>query len=180
MARNPASDDMDLSLTYPCLRIMLGDLDPSVRRYSDPTLCDGVKTAILFNKLPGYTLTLDKTGVTPEPDPNHFALLCYHTAKLFVDPEHDRYAFRTRAFSESFGSRNRFVQTLEMEIHKLENGEMFSGWQNYFSWLSGMAGLPLAEVLTDMHVQAPLWNATLTREGLRTIPDQGGNASGGQ
>ena len=59
-----------------------------------------------------------------------------------------------------------------MEIHKLENGDMFSGWQNYFTWLSGMAGLPLAEVLTDMHVEAPLWNATLTREGLRTIPDQ--------
>ncbi len=159
------------------LRMMLGDLDPSVRRYPDGTLRDAVKTAVVLNKLPGYSLSLDQTGIEPDLvgaglDPNRFALLCYHTVKLFVDPEHDRYAFRTRAFSESFGSRNRFLQTLELEIHKLENGSMFSAWQNYFTWLSGMAGLPLAEVLTDMHVNAPLWNVTLTREGMRTIPDQ--------
>ncbi|HXP62044.1 MAG TPA: hypothetical protein VN829_16225 [Dongiaceae bacterium] len=165
-----------IDMTYVPLRLMLGDLDPSVQRYPDGTLRDAVKTVLLLNKLPGYAVGLDGVSVDPDLvgpglDPNKFALLCYHTVKLFVDPEHDRYAFRTRAFSESFGSRNRFLQTLEMEIHKLENGDMFSGWQNYFSWLSGMAGLPLAEVLTDMHVNAPLWNATLTREGMRTIPD---------
>ena len=76
--------------------------------------------------------------------------------------------------SESVGSRTRFLVTLEAEIHRLENGEAFSGWQSYFCWLSGMAGLPLAEVLTQMHVQAPLWNTTLTREGMRTIPDTSG------
>jgi hypothetical protein len=165
------------SIMFRSLRIMLGDLDPSVQRYPDATLSDGVKTTVLLGRInsigPIYTLTPDESGITPNiGDPNTFALLIYHTAKLFVDPEHDRFAFRTRGFSESFGSRNRFLSTLEIEIHKLENGEMFSGWQNYFSWLSGMAGLPLAEVLTDMHVNAPLWNTTLTREGLRTIPDQ--------
>jgi hypothetical protein len=171
---------MDISITYVNLRIMLGDLDPTIQRYPDAVLGGGVKTAIQLNKLGGtgviYTLTPDGAGITPDiTDPNTYALLCYHTVKLFVDPEHDKYAFRTRAFSETFGSRSRFLNTLEHEIHKLENGEMFSGWQNYFSWLSGMAGLPLAEVLTDMHVNAPLWNATLTREGLRTIPDQTAN-----
>jgi hypothetical protein len=164
---------MDFNVTYVPLRLMLGDLDPSVQRYPDAVLADGIRTALLLNKLPGYGLTVDGGAITPDvTDANRFALLLYHTVKLFVDPEHDRYAFRTRGFSESFGSRNRFLMTLEHEIHKLENGDMFSGWQNYFSWLSGMAGLPLAEVLTDMHVQAPLWNTTLTREGLRTIPDQ--------
>jgi hypothetical protein len=125
-------------------------------------------SSLVNSAAPGwlYTLTPDGGSITPDiTDPNTYALLCYHTVKLFVDPEHEKYAFRTRAFSESFGSRSRFLSTLEMEIHKLENGEMFSGWQNYFSWLSGMAGLPLAEILTDMHVNAPLWNATLTREG---------------
>jgi hypothetical protein len=168
---------MDISLTYPNLRIMMGDLDPTVRRYPDATLAQGVRCAITLNKLASTGIRFvipDGINIAPDPDPNAFALLCYHTVKLFVDPEHDRYGFKTRAFSEIFGSRNRFLSTLEMEIHKLENGAMFSGWQNYFSWLSGMAGLPLAEVLTDMHVQAPLWNATLTREGMRTIPDQSG------
>jgi hypothetical protein len=169
---------MDINTTFTSLRVMLGDFDPSVRRYSDDTLSDGVKTAIQLNKLPTYSLTPDGGSITPDiTDPNLFALLVYHTVKLFVDSEHDRYSFRTRAFSESFGSRSRFLMTLEHEIHKLENGDMFSGWQNYFSWLSGMAGLPLAEVLTDMHVNAPLWNTTLTREGLRTIPDQTGSPS---
>ena len=159
------------------LRMMLGDLDPSVQRYPDGTLRDGVRTVVMLNKLRGFTVGPDQQSIVPDIvgpglDPNKFALLCYHTVKLFVDPEHDRYGFRTRAFSENFGSRKRFLQSLEMEIHKLENGEMFSAWQNYFAWLSGMAGLPLAEVLTDMHVHAPLWNATLTREGMRTIPDQ--------
>ena len=147
-----------------------------MQRYPDGTLRDGVRTALVLNKLPGYRLDSDLVSVTPDLvgdglDPNKFALLCYHAVKLFVDPTPDRYSFRTRALSESFGSVHRFLQSLEMEIHKLENGAMFSGWQNYFAWLSGMAGLPLAEVLTDMHVTAPLWNATLTREGMRTIPD---------
>jgi hypothetical protein len=160
---------------YRSLRVVLGDLDASVRRYPDPVLADAVKTTVELGKVsntPAFILSDDESGITPDvANPNQFALFIYHTAKLFVDPQHDRYAFRTRAFSESFGSLNRFVQTLELEIHKLENGEMFSGWQNYFAWLSGMAGLPLAEVLTDMHVEAPLWNATLQREGLRTIPN---------
>lgn len=168
---------MDISLTYPVLRVMMGDLDPSVQRYPDPTLAQGVRAAVALNKLgtTGVTYTIpDGENITPDiTNPNTFALLCYHTAKLFIDPEWERYSFRTRAFSESFGSRNRFLMTLEMEIHMLENGAMFSGWQNYFTWLSGMAGLPLAEVLTQMNVQSPLWTATLTREGLRTIPDQG-------
>jgi hypothetical protein len=163
----------DINRFYRSARVMLGDLDASVRRYSDSVLSDAVKTVIELNRVPNLTLTPDEAGITPDiTDPNQYALILYYTVKLFVDPQPDRYAFRTRAFSESFGSTHRFLQTLEMEIHKLENGDMFSGWQNYFSWLSGMAGLPLAEVLTDMHVEAPLWNATLTREGLRTIPDQ--------
>jgi len=157
--------------------MMLGDLDPSVQRYPDLTLQAGVKTVLSLGKLRGYRVDLDGVSVTPDVVgagicPDHFALLCYHTVKMFVDPSPDRYTFRTRELSEQFGSQNRFLQTLEMEIHKLENGACFSGWQNYFSWLSGMAGLPLAEVMTDMHVQAPLWNATLTREGMRQIPDQ--------
>ncbi len=171
------STPIDITFYLP-LRIMLGDLDPTVQKYPDLTLQAGVRTALQLGKVPGYGL--DPNAGTPSvtPDvvggnlcPDKFALICYHTVKLFVDPTPDRYSFRTRALSESFGSVHRFLQSIEMEIHRLENSAMFSGWQNYFSWLSGMAGLPLAEVMTDFHVQAPLWNATLTREGMRTIPD---------
>ena len=178
------STPIDCTFYLP-LRIMLGDLDPSVQRYPDLTLQAAVRTALVLGKVRGYALDLaagvpsvtpDMVGEGLSPDP--FALLCYHTCKLFMDSQPDRYAFRTRALSESFGSVHRFLQSLEMEIHRLENGAMFSGWQNYFSWLSGMAGLPLAEVMTDMHVQAPLWNATLTREGMRTVPDQRGGVAG--
>jgi len=160
-----------IGLWYRPLRIMLGDLDATVRRYSDGVLSDGVKTCIQLNKLPTYALTVDESGISPEiTDPNKFALVSYHTAKLFVAPAPAKYAFKTRAFSESFGSLQDFLRVLENEIHKLENGVAFTGWYNYFTWLSGMAGLPLAEVLTDMHAESPLWHATLTREGVRTLP----------
>ena len=170
------STPIDITFYLP-LRIMLGDLDPSVQRYPDLTLQAGVKTVIQLGKLRGYSLGLDGVSITPDlvgPGicPDKFALACYHTVKLFVDPIPDRMGFRTRELSEQHGNVHRFLQSIEMEIHKLENGAMFSAWQNYFSWLSGMAGLPLAEVMTDMHVQAPLWDATLTREGMRQIPDQ--------
>ena len=77
---------MDLSLIYPCLRIMLGDLDASVRRYPDDSLQTGVKTALLLNKLPGFALTVDGGSLAPEPSPDQFALLLYHTCKLFHGP----------------------------------------------------------------------------------------------
>ena len=77
---------MDVSLTFPVLRVMMGDLDAAVRRYPDEVLRDGVKAVVQLAKLPGYTLTVDGQGITPDPDPNRFALVCYHTAKMFVDP----------------------------------------------------------------------------------------------
>lgn len=159
---------------YRPLRILLGDADPVVKRFPNEVLGDGVRTAVQLNKLPTYALSVDELSIDPEiTNPNKFALLTYHTARLFVSPVPEKYSFRTRAFGESFGSVRHHLQTLELEIHRLENGTMFSAWQNYFTWLSGMAGLPLAEVLTDMVAEAPLWHATLTREGIRTLPNAG-------
>ena len=147
---------------------MLQDFDASARKYPDDVLADGVRTAVQLNKLPGYTLTVDSNGVTPDiSDPNQFALLVYHTARLFVMGLPDRYAFKTRGFSESVGSLHRFLNAIEQDIHELENGTAFSGYQSYYAWLHGMAGLPLGEVLAQFNVQSPLWTATFTRDGMK-------------
>jgi hypothetical protein len=34
---------------------------------------------------------------------------------------------------------------------------MFSGWMNYFNWISGMSGLPLGQVLTQLNVNQPIF-----------------------
>jgi hypothetical protein len=72
-----------------------------------------------------------------------------------------------RGWEERIGNLNRFLSTLEAEIHALENGTLFVGYQSYYSWLHGVAGLPLGEVLAQFDVRAPLWKATFTRDGMR-------------
>lgn len=165
----------DLSLWYPGLRILLGDFDPIVQQYPDTVLADSLRTTMLFGKAPSpYALTPDNNGITPDigSDPtsvNTYALISYYSARWFVMSRPDRYSFKTRAMSESFGSSAKFLQTLEQEIHLLENGTMFSGWQSYFAWLHGVAGLPLGEVLAGFELQAPLWTATFTRDGMKVM-----------
>lgn len=165
----------DISLFYPALRILLADFDSVVQQYPDAILKQGVQTAMMLGKAPTpYALTPDTNGITPDigSDPvsvNAFSLISYHTARLFVMPRPDRYSFKTRAMSESFGGWSKMLQTLEMEIHNLENGTMFSGWQSYFAWLHGVAGLPLGEILAGFELQAPLWTATFTRDGMKVM-----------
>jgi hypothetical protein len=159
---------MEIRFFYRPLRIMLRDFDPSVRQYPDEVLADGVRTVVSLGHVKPYALTVDELGITPEfATPNPFALVTYHTAKLFVQSQPNGYAYHTRAYAERFGDLNRFLSTLEAEIHKLKSGTAFSGWQSYYAWLHGMAGLPLGEVLAQFDVQAPLWKATFTRDGMR-------------
>ena len=95
------------------------------------------------------------------------SLLTLKTAKLFVANQPDRGGFRTRGYSENWGSFAKFLQELDARIQEQENGDGFSSYQNYYSWLHGHAGLPLGEVLAQFDVQAPLWRATFTRDGMR-------------
>jgi len=159
---------MQILYFYRPLRVMLRDWDPSVRQYPDTVLSDAVKTTIQCNKLPGFILTPDESAITPEfTDVNSFALCTYYTAKLFVQSAPDSYRYGMRGFEERFGSLNRFLTTLEAEIDSIENGTRFAGYQTYYAWLHGMAGLPLGEVLAQFDVQAPLWKATFTRDGMK-------------
>ena len=170
-----------INLFFGPVRLMLDDWDPSVRRYPDSVLLSGVQAIVQLGRLNrsilapnvGFTITPDGQSITPDvvtaapASADLFALGCLHTAKLFLDPQRDRYSFRTRSVAESLGNQYRYLSTLEAEIHKLENGEMFAGYQNYWSWLTGTSGLPLGEILAQFDVQSPLWKATFTRDGMR-------------
>jgi hypothetical protein len=159
---------MELIYFYRPLRILLRDYDASVRQYPDEVLRDGVRTTVQLGKLTGYALSVDELSITPTiANANTFALGVYHTAKLFVQGQPEHYSFKTRGYSESQGNLGRYLSVIEQEIHALENGTLFSGWQSYYAWLHGMAGLPLGEVLAQFNVQAPLWKATFTRDGMR-------------
>ncbi len=170
-----------ISLFNGPLRLTLDDWDPSVRRYPDSVLLAGVQTVVQLGRLNrsfnvpagGFALSPDGLSITPDvvtgnpQTVNLFALTVLHTTKLFLDPERDRTSFRTRNVSESQGNRYRYLASLEAEIHKLENGELFSGYQSYWSWLGGTAGLPLGELLAQFDVQSPIWKATFTRDGMK-------------
>ena len=65
------STPIDITFYLP-LRIMLGDLDPTVQKYPDLTLQAGVRTALQLGKVPGYGLRLTRKFHAPRP-PAHNA-----------------------------------------------------------------------------------------------------------
>lgn len=147
------------------VRAILGDRG-SIQRYADGAIADGVKTVIQVNALPGYVLTPDESGITPDVDANQFGILVYRTCRLFVAPETRPYAYRRRAMGESFGSQRDFMQLIETEIWKMENGTAFDGFQSYYNWLGGMLGLPIWEVMSDVNINAPFQVLTVGRNGI--------------
>ncbi len=164
-----------LALFYVTLRVFLDDLDPETFAYPDATLLNALRAALLLNKLPGYTLTPDQNAVTPDllaagANPNNYALLVYHTVRLFHLGQRDRYSYKTRAVSESFGSMREALLALELDLHQLENGTLFLSWQSYHSWVAGMAGLPAGLVLTNVNVKAPFFTANVSTAGVTITP----------
>ena len=173
----------DITLFRGPLRLMLDDFNPQIRRYADTVLDSGVRTVVqmgLLNRSAlapggGFQITPDGGNITPDvisaspKSPDLFALVCYRTTKLFLAPKPDRSAWRTRPLASSTGNIYRYLAELEAEIARLDNGGdcMFSGYQSFYSWMGGMAGLPLGEVLAKFDVQSPLWSAVFTRDGMR-------------
>lgn len=164
------------------LRILLDDWDCSVpQRYPSMVLDDAVRTMVQFGKLNGsiyaipggYTLTPDCAAITPDWSAiqtgyNLFALGTYETALMFLRVIPDKFSFRTQGLSESRGSLARYVERMEADVRKLVDGEcLFDGFQSYYSWLGGVSGLPVGEILAQFDVQSPLWKATFTRDGMR-------------
>lgn len=154
---------------YETIRFVMGDNDASVQVYPDSVLLKAVRSVIKLNKVPDYAVTEDGLSLTPAvSDANDFALVVFHVCRAFVAGNPDRYSYRTRAIGESFGSWKDFLATLEMDIHKLENGTMFSGWQSYYSFMAGISGLPVQDILTRFKVNAPFQSATLSQDGFST------------
>lgn len=161
---------------------MLDDWDPAIRRYPDSVLDSGVKTIVQMGLLNrsvcappgGFKVTPDGGNITPDvisdnpKSPDLFALACYRTTKLFLDSKPSETVWGTRAFRSKTGNYFRYLQELEAEIHTLENGAaMFEGYQSYWSWMNGISGLPLGEILAQFKLGSPLWSATFTRDGMR-------------
>lgn len=150
----------------PVLRLLLNDLNPTVQEFATSTLTSGVVAVIKLNEAPGYYLSPDQSTVLPAfCNPNAFALISYKTARLFVTGTPSKYSFKSRAFSESIGSYRDFIFDLDRHIYEIENGEMFSGWQMFYGFLSGISGLSLLEVFTTMRVNSPFYSITLTATG---------------
>jgi hypothetical protein len=148
------------------LRHLLGDRHASVYQYSDGNLDAAVKTMVKMGKLAGFALTPAQDAVTPDvSDPNDYALLLYETVRSFVAGNPDRYSYRTRALSETFGRWREFLDYLETNIHELKNGAMFDGWQSFAGWWRGNVGEDLLEVMTRVEVQAPVQTVTVNSDG---------------
>ena len=154
-----------LSSFYRPLRVVLGDWQPTNQAYSDAALLQSLQAVVQLGKLNdtvlsatgGYALTPDESGVTPAiSNANLFALTIYHAAKLFFNPLPSGQSLRTRPVSRSWGSYARTLASWDAEIHKLENGEMFDGYQSLYSWLSGIYHLPV-EVLSEVEINMPVW-----------------------
>jgi hypothetical protein len=121
---------MSLLTTYhPVLRAVLGDRDPDVHMYDGDQLSDAMTAVVNVGKVPGYAITQDGTGITPDltpaSDQPSYALLVYHTAKMFVVTL-TATSYRTRAFSESFGDSKEFIVDILQEVYRLENGDQSS------------------------------------------------------
>jgi hypothetical protein len=162
-----ASGVTPISDFYETIRFLIGDRDTTVQMYSDAVLLQSVRSCIRLQKISGYAVTADLKQITPAvTDVNAWALVAYHTVKAFVDSHPDKYSYKTRAIGESFGSWRNFLDELKLNIYKLENGTMFSGWQNYYTWLSGVSGLPLEMVMANLTVRAPWISVGLSTDGI--------------
>jgi hypothetical protein len=149
------------------VRFLLGDHDPTIQQYGDTVLLEGVRACIRLQGVPGLALAPDLSHITPEvTDPNQWALVCYHTVRGFVQNNPDRYSYKTRPMSESFGSWQPFLDQLQRNIYKLESGAMFSGWHNYYTWLAGLSGLPLELVMASLNVRAPFHSVSISADGV--------------
>lgn len=151
---------------YPYLRHLLGDRDSAIQEYEDAALLTAVRTAIRTNALPNFSLTSDSNSITPAvSDANQFALLLYRVVRSFAAARPDRRSVRTRAFTETEGSWRTFLHELENDIHRLENGDLFSGWQSFYGWLEGVSGLSVGHLLTEVQTTGTIRTLSIPNAG---------------
>lgn len=166
---NPGSPTAPVTVTvadtFPVLRVLLNDINV-VQEFANATLQQAVASCLLLNQIPGYSLTPDQTQITPAfPGPQGFALVCFKSARLLLTGTPTKYGYRTRALSETIGSYRPSIMDLDKYIHDMCDGCMFDSWQSFYGFLSGISGLSLLEVFTNMQVNSPFYSITLTATG---------------
>lgn len=164
---------------YDALRVVLGDRDEEFPQYEDASLLKGVRAVAQMGRVKGFGLTTDRNSIYPDvTDPNVFALFIYHAALMFVASSPDRYSYKTRAIGESFGGYGDFIANIQQSLYELENGTYFTSYSQLGTWMKGMFGKNLWEVMTEVKVEAPwqtvnlsLRGATVATESLGTDQD---------
>lgn len=109
------------------VRALLNDNDPNgIYSIESDEILASMRLILNTGKVPGYAVS----GVNVAPDllatdPKAYALLIYHTAKIFTNAM-TRESFNTRAFSESLGEPRELIGAIIDEVYNLENGDQIS------------------------------------------------------
>ena len=152
------------------VRFLLGDHDDTYRLTQDSAIARGVRCLVKGGQIPGFSLTGDNLGITPDVSAAaDFMLVAAKVAKSYIGSQPDRQSFGDRGHRESIGSFKELVFDLNHLIYKLESGDgaMFQGWQSLHSWVEGMSGVRKAwTVFTRVNIQAPFDTLTVTGEGV--------------
>jgi hypothetical protein len=86
------------SVTYPYLRVILGDTEIAYQRWTDAVLEDAVEAALLTND----TYSASGSGIDPTvASDNDLALIIYEAAKILINPTPGAHSYRTRGLSVS-------------------------------------------------------------------------------
>lgn len=159
-----------LTECHEAVRAILGDLHPRHKRYQ-PDSIDGVlRTVLRLGRVPGYTLTPNRLGISPAlTEARPFGLLVYHAAKMFLLPNVGASSYRLRAIGETFGRQDHFLFDLDNALFDLTNGDggVFVTFQTFYGWINSLTGVNLFEVLTELKTNAPIATATIGSEGLQ-------------
>lgn len=114
------------STLYPHLRVILGDTDVSIQRWSNSVLDDAIEAALLQSA----DYSGDGTQINPSvADDDDLALILYRAAQILVNPQAGASSYRTRGLSVSRdgAAKRDILQFLDEKILIItEGGSVFS------------------------------------------------------
>ncbi len=149
-------------------RAFLGDFNATVRKYQDSAIDSVVRTTVKCGIIPGFAIANDTVTIVPDVLlPADYARITYRTCIAFVRPNLARYSYDRRAMKESFGGDTPFLLELENALYDMENGAMFSSFQNFSSWATAITGIDVWAFMTDMLMRAPVATVSIGRDGVK-------------
>ena len=156
-----------ISQMYEPVRVCLGDFNPNFRKYSDDAIASVVRTCLRIGKIPLQSAGSDGWSIAPGIVlPSQMALLMYHSAKMFMGPLAIETKLDSRALGQRKGRPELFWFDLNNAIYEIENGEMFSSFQSFYSWVNSLTGIDIWSVMSDMRTAAPVATVNIGRAGV--------------